>query len=78
MPGAPLSMRQCQGHRLMLTLWSSARDLVIRMTSLLKRPSSCSSTTEVGEMFKPRCFRTWSRSKILGILFSMSLATWPM
>lgn len=62
----------------LLTLWSSLSDLAMRSSSLLKRSSSCSSTTDVGEMFGPRCFLTWSRSKALGSLFLMSLATWPM
>lgn len=61
-----------------LTLCSSARERDMRTSSLLKRSSSCSSTTDVGLMLAPRCLRTRSKSKTLGILFSMSLATLPM
>lgn len=74
--GGSLAPSRLPGEQ--LTLCSSARERDMRTSSLLKRSSSCSNTTDVGEMLAPRCLRTRSKSKTLGILFSMSLATLPM
>lgn len=61
-----------------LTLCSSARERCMRTTSLLKRSSSWSSTTEVGEMSVPNFLRITSMSNNCGSLFWMSWATWLM
>lgn len=62
----------------LLTRCSSANDFAIRMISLLKRSSSCNSTTVVGDISGPKPFRIWSRSNTCGILFSISLATFAI
>ena len=61
-----------------LTLCNSAKDSCMRTTRLLKRSSSCSRTTEVGEMSVPNFLRITSMSNISGSLFWMSCATWLM
>lgn len=61
-----------------LTLLNSAKDCCMRTTSLLKRSSSWSRTTEVGEMLVPNSFRITSMSNNSGSLFWMSWATWLM
>ena len=62
----------------LLTRCSSANDFAILTISLLKRSSSCKSTTVVGEMSSPKPFRIWSRSNTCGILFAISLATFAI
>lgn len=62
----------------LLTFCSSTRDCCMRITNLLKRSSSWSRTTDVGEMSASNFFWMTSRSNNLGSLLWMSWATWLM